>query len=98
MLYIDAPVGTGFSYSTTKEGAHGDDIIAAKQGYDFIRKVCLTTSWLHAGTDLDLLLGGANFKILKESSGMVSCHLIRGMVAAMYAILGVSHRGSHSLI
>jgi serine carboxypeptidase-like clade 1 len=40
ILYVDAPVGTGFSYSTTQEGYHIDDLESASQIYEFLKKVC----------------------------------------------------------
>lgn len=39
IIFIDAPVGTGFSYSTTVEGANSSDTINAAQIYTFLRKV-----------------------------------------------------------
>lgn len=39
MLYVDAPVGTGFSYSTTAENYHMDDYKSANEMYEFLRKV-----------------------------------------------------------
>lgn len=39
ILYVDAPVGTGFSYSTTPEGSYSNDTLSATQSYTFIRKV-----------------------------------------------------------
>ncbi|XP_044509214.1 serine carboxypeptidase-like 7 [Mangifera indica] len=38
IIFIDAPVGTGFSYSTTVEGANSSDTINAAQIYTFLRK------------------------------------------------------------
>lgn len=40
MIYIDAPVGTGFSYSNTSQGYYVDDAENAAQTYEFLRKVC----------------------------------------------------------
>lgn len=39
MIYVDAPVGTGFSYSTTQEGYYIDDLESASQLYQFLRTV-----------------------------------------------------------
>ncbi|KAJ6723891.1 SERINE PROTEASE FAMILY S10 SERINE CARBOXYPEPTIDASE [Salix koriyanagi] len=36
---IDAPAGTGFSYSTTLEGYDVSDTLSAAQTYEFLRKV-----------------------------------------------------------
>ncbi|XP_041019111.1 serine carboxypeptidase-like 13 [Juglans microcarpa x Juglans regia] len=38
IIYVDAPVGTGFSYSTTQEGYYIDDLESASQLYQFLRK------------------------------------------------------------
>ncbi|KAL5549196.1 hypothetical protein UlMin_004427, partial [Ulmus minor] len=38
ILYVDVPVGTGFSYSTTQEGYYTDDLKSAADTTQFIRK------------------------------------------------------------
>ncbi|KAK2387582.1 serine carboxypeptidase [Trifolium repens] len=38
MLYIDMPVGTGFSYSETQEGYYSNDIIWVEHTYSFLQK------------------------------------------------------------
>lgn len=38
MVFIDSPVGSGFSYSTTSQGSASSDTNAAEQSYTFIRK------------------------------------------------------------
>ncbi|XAR51159.1 hypothetical protein NMG60_11005711 [Bertholletia excelsa] len=62
ILYVDAPVGTGFSYSETQEGYYMDDYKSAKQIYEFLRK------WLGAHTKFlenNLYVGGDSY------SGMI---------------------------
>ncbi|XP_054818909.1 serine carboxypeptidase-like 18 isoform X3 [Prosopis cineraria] len=38
VMYIDLPVGTGFSYSQTQEGYHSSDIMWIENAYDFLQK------------------------------------------------------------
>ena len=40
MIFIDAPVGVGFSYSTTQQGYIIDDYKSATQTSEFMKKVC----------------------------------------------------------
>ena len=39
MLYIDAPVGSGFSYSNSLEGYYSDDQKTVANLYNFLQKV-----------------------------------------------------------
>ncbi|XP_057989187.1 serine carboxypeptidase-like 18 [Hevea brasiliensis] len=39
IIYLDAPVGNGSSYSTTQENYHSDDIKSAWQTYQFLYKI-----------------------------------------------------------
>lgn len=39
VIYVDAPVGTGFSYSNTSEGYYSGDVKSAVLTYEFLRKV-----------------------------------------------------------
>lgn len=39
LLYVDAPVGAGYSYSTTQSGYVMDDYKHVAQLYEFLRKV-----------------------------------------------------------
>lgn len=39
IIFLDAPVGTGFSYSRTPEGWPSSDSESAEQSYQFLRKV-----------------------------------------------------------
>ncbi|KAF7815578.1 serine carboxypeptidase-like 13 isoform X2 [Senna tora] len=38
VIYMDIPVGTGFSYSRTQEGYHSSDKLWVEHGYDFLKK------------------------------------------------------------
>lgn len=39
IIFLDAPVGTGFSYSTTQAGYYVDEYKYVAQGYEFLQKV-----------------------------------------------------------
>ena len=39
MIFVDLPVGVGFSYAKTWEASRSSDSILAVQGYEFLRKV-----------------------------------------------------------
>jgi hypothetical protein len=39
IIFLDAPVGTGFSYATTSQGYNITDHISAAQTYEFLTKV-----------------------------------------------------------
>lgn len=41
IVYLDAPVGAGFSYSETSDGYAMDDYKYVAQAYEFIQKVCV---------------------------------------------------------
>ncbi|KAA8522752.1 hypothetical protein F0562_009086 [Nyssa sinensis] len=58
VIYIDAPVGTGFSYSTTTEGYYSDDYKSVADLYEFLSK------WLLDHPDFasnNLYIGGESF-------------------------------------
>ncbi|KAK7316608.1 hypothetical protein RJT34_00197 [Clitoria ternatea] len=38
MMYIDIPVGTGFSYSETQEGYNSTDVLSVDHAYEFLQK------------------------------------------------------------
>ncbi|KAK7401107.1 hypothetical protein VNO78_12421 [Psophocarpus tetragonolobus] len=38
MIYIDMPVGTGFSYSKTQEGYYSSDTLSVEHTYEFLQK------------------------------------------------------------
>ncbi|CAH9145802.1 unnamed protein product [Cuscuta epithymum] len=37
-IFLDLPVGTGFSYATTSNGFQSDDLLTGTHGYEFLRK------------------------------------------------------------
>ena len=47
ILFVDAPVGTGFSYATSAEAYAVSDTTTAVQVYTFLRKVNNALSLLH---------------------------------------------------
>uniref|UniRef100_A0A5B7AEW3 Putative serine carboxypeptidase-like 18 n=2 Tax=Davidia involucrata TaxID=16924 RepID=A0A5B7AEW3_DAVIN len=58
IIYMDAPVGTGFSYSTTTEGYHSDDYKSVADLYEFLGK------WLLDHPDFatnNLYIGGDSY-------------------------------------
>ncbi|KAJ3672801.1 hypothetical protein LUZ60_006175 [Juncus effusus] len=58
MLFIDSPVGAGFSYSSNPKGYDIDDIIACQQVHTFI------TKWIEEHTQYlmnDLYVGGQSY-------------------------------------
>ncbi|KAK9265997.1 hypothetical protein L1049_012497 [Liquidambar formosana] len=58
ILYLDAPVGTGFSYSVTSEGYHVDDRTFVAHAYEFLQK------WMMNHTEYlenQLYIGGDSY-------------------------------------
>jgi hypothetical protein len=46
IIYLDAPVGTGFSYSKSYDGYIMDDYKFVAQAYEFLQKVCVRETGL----------------------------------------------------
>ncbi|KAH7518130.1 hypothetical protein FEM48_Zijuj09G0139200 [Ziziphus jujuba var. spinosa] len=58
IIFIDAPVGTGFSYSKSSQGYQSNDILYASQAYEFLQK------WLMAHPKFmknSLYIGGDSY-------------------------------------
>lgn len=43
ILFVDAPVGTGFSFALTPDGFATSDTLAAREIYQFLKKVSQET-------------------------------------------------------
>lgn len=46
IIFLDSPVGSGFSYAQSSEGYRTSDSLAAAHGYDFLKKVSKNASQL----------------------------------------------------
>lgn len=58
IIFLDSPVGTGFSYSTTDEGWYSSDSSSAEQAYEFLRE------WMVEHPqylELQLFIGGDSY-------------------------------------
>ena len=71
IIFIDAPVGAGFSYATTSEGYYTSDTKSAQQSYIFLRKV----------TNLSLLLLSVFILLSVKKNSNLSCYVIVTVVA-----------------
>ncbi|KAK2664824.1 hypothetical protein Ddye_003398 [Dipteronia dyeriana] len=73
IIFLDSPVGTGFSYSTTQQGWYSSDTDSAEQAYLFL------TKWLHEHPQylpLELYIGGDSY------SGIIVPLIIKKIVQA----------------
>ncbi|KAK4275729.1 hypothetical protein QN277_018763 [Acacia crassicarpa] len=61
VIYIDLPVGTGFSYSQTQQGYHSGDILWIENSYDFLQKWFI--DYPEFGSNL-LYIGGGSYSAL----------------------------------
>ena len=66
MLFVDAPVGTGFSYATDASEYATSDTKTAAQVYQFLRTVMLHTQKDHTSVILRL----------KKNADNVICHVV----------------------
>ncbi|XP_062008691.1 serine carboxypeptidase-like 18, partial [Rosa rugosa] len=74
IIFIDAPVGAGFSYSTTSEGYYTSDTKSAAQTYTFLRK------WLYAHPRFQgnqLYIGGDSY------SGLIVPILLKNILEGL---------------
>ncbi|XP_061375863.1 serine carboxypeptidase-like 17 [Gastrolobium bilobum] len=68
MIYIDAPVGTGFSYSKTQQGYYSNDKQWVEHMYDFLRKWLVDHPKFRSN---QLYIGGGSY------SGMIVTPLVQ---------------------
>ncbi|KAF5177157.1 Serine carboxypeptidase-like, partial [Thalictrum thalictroides] len=83
ILFLDSPVGTGFSYSRTSEGSFTTDTKSAQQSYSFIRK------WLTDHPEFlsnPLYIGGDSYSglivpiiVQRISDGYKCIHMVAGV-------------------
>ena len=66
-MYIDLPVGTGFSYSQTQEGYHTSDTLWIDNTYEFLQKV---------NNKMDLAINRANIFLYLFSNKKVNEDII----------------------
>ena len=67
VMYIDLPVGTGFSYSQTQEGYHTSDTMWIDNTYEFLQKV---------NNKMDLAINRANIFLYLFSNKKVNEDII----------------------
>ncbi|GAB2275011.1 hypothetical protein Dimus_009779 [Dionaea muscipula] len=79
IIFIDSPVGTGFSYSTTSYGYQSNDTLSAHHAYTFLRKWFL----LHPEYTTNQLYVGAN-----SYSGIVAPIIVQHIVDGNQVNLG----------
>ncbi|XP_057978384.1 serine carboxypeptidase-like 18 isoform X2 [Malania oleifera] len=78
VIFLDAPVGTGFSYSTTTEGWYASDSKSAEQSYEFLRK------WLEENPQylpLQLFIGGDSYSGITVP--LVTKYVVEGIEAGL---------------
>ena len=61
VLFLDAPVGAGFSYATTSEAWNASDTKLAAQAYQFLRNVSVIDDIYIYIKSIKMLIG--NFKL-----------------------------------
>ncbi|XP_027345059.1 serine carboxypeptidase-like 17 [Abrus precatorius] len=78
ILYVDAPVGTGYSYSKTQEGYYSNDIQLVEHIYEFLQKWMADHVRFRSNP---LYIGGGSY------SGMVVVPLVQKVYEGNYYIL-----------
>ncbi|KAF5448305.1 hypothetical protein F2P56_028853 [Juglans regia] len=67
MIFLDAPVGTGFSYATTWEAYNSNDTSSTTQTYEFLRKWLIPHfSSIHSMLPAILILGKPSQSLFKK--------------------------------
>ncbi|KAK4746575.1 hypothetical protein SAY87_025612 [Trapa incisa] len=84
IIYVDAPVGTGFSYSETQAGYPTGDVSSAKLTYQFLRK------WMVSHPEYrynQLYVGGDSYSGITVP--VVVQHILDGNAEGLYPVMNM---------